>query len=255
MGLHLARARPGRRCRGLWRRPVLCLHRRHDPGAAVRVSCSRRSRSSTPPSSPRCPSLRPHGWSCWRSRSGRAGRWQPGPHWRLASGSLQGIQGVAGLYGEQLVLGPAWRPQRAQVVRGVGPLRRRPAPGAAYGRVFTDQEQQDGAAVVMLTDRGWQRLYARSTTSWADRSRCAGARTRSSACCRSALDYPPGADFVAPAGPDYQRAPRGGNWLQVVGRLAPGVTLSARRPGSAGRGATVRRGPTPSDRPRASTCA
>ena len=30
---------------------------------------------------------------------------------------------------------------------------------------------------------------------------------------------------MAPAGAALQRAPRGGNWLQVVGRLAPGATI------------------------------
>jgi putative ABC transport system permease protein len=39
------------------------------------------------------------------------------------------------------------------------------------------------------------------------------------------MDHPAGTDLVAPAGPGYQRAPRVGNWLQVIGRLAPGATM------------------------------
>lgn len=138
---------------------------------------------------------------------------------------LQGIQGVAGLYSEQLVVGSGVGAQRALVVRGTGPFARVLRLSAAHGRVFTDQEQEEGAAVVMLTDRGWQRLFARSGTIVGRSLILRGGSYQVVGVLPVALDYPPDADFLAPSGPDYQRAPRGGNWLQVIGRLAPGVTM------------------------------
>lgn len=138
---------------------------------------------------------------------------------------LQGVRGVAGLYSEQLVLGRGVEAQRAQVVRGTGPFVRVLRLAAAHGRVFTDQEQENGAAVVMLTDRGWQRLYARSAAIVGRPIVLRGGSYQVVGVLPAGLDYPPDADFIAPSGPEYQRAPRGGNWLQVIGRLAPGVGL------------------------------
>ena len=139
--------------------------------------------------------------------------------------ALRGIEGVAGLYSETLVLGRGVDAQRAQVMRATGPFVRVLRLDAAHGRVFTDQEQDDGAAVVMLTDRGWQRLFARSPAIVGRPTVLRGGSYQVVGVLPAALDYPPETDFIAPAGPEYQRAPRGGNWLQVIGRLAPGVAL------------------------------
>lgn len=41
------------------------------------------------------------------------------------------------------------------------------------------------------------------------------------------VDYPPDTDLIAPAGAGFQRAPRGGNWLQVVARLKPSQSIES----------------------------
>jgi predicted permease len=139
---------------------------------------------------------------------------------------LDSLRGVAGLYGESVVLGRGAEARQAQVLRGVGPFTAVLGLTAGQGRVFTEQEERDGAAVVMASDRGWTRLFGRQPAVVGQSITLRGATYQVVGILPAALDYPRDIDFIAPSGPEYQRAPRGGNWLQVVGRLAPASTLA-----------------------------
>lgn len=140
--------------------------------------------------------------------------------------TLRSVRGVAGLYAEQLVLGRGASSERVQALRGIGPFAQVLGLRPSLGRVFTEAEQRDGSQVVLLTDRGWSRLFGRSTDILGRVATLRGEPYEVIGVLPAAMDHPAGADLVAPAGPGYQRAPRVGNWLQVVGRLAPGATMA-----------------------------
>ncbi|WP_396623368.1 ABC transporter permease [Luteitalea sp.] len=140
---------------------------------------------------------------------------------------LGGVRGVIGVYGEQVVLGRGTDARLVQVLRAVGPFVDVLQLTAARGRVPTDDEQRDGAAVILLTDRGWQRLFGRASSVVGSQVTLRGASHQVVGVLPESVGYPADIDVVASSGPDYQRAPRGGNWLQVIGRLAPGATLES----------------------------
>jgi putative ABC transport system permease protein len=162
--------------------------------------------------------------------------------------SLASMAGVAGLYGEQLVLGRGSRAERVQAVRGVGPfadvLQLRPV----RGRTFTAAEQRDGEPVLLLTDLGWARLFGRDPNVLDRAVTLRGQPYQVLGILPPALDHPAGTDLIAPAGVGFQRAPRGGNWLQVVGRLTPGATMG--RAQDEARGVARRLAETYADRER-----
>ncbi|HTV02463.1 MAG TPA: ABC transporter permease [Luteitalea sp.] len=135
--------------------------------------------------------------------------------------SLSTTDVVAGLYGEQLVLGRGATATRVQALRGVGPLTQVLGLKASDGRGFTPSEEAEGAAVVLLTHQGWQRHFGGSSDVVGRVITLRGESYQVVGILPRGVDYPTGTDLVAPAGPGYQRAPRGGNWLQVVARLRP----------------------------------
>jgi len=141
--------------------------------------------------------------------------------------ALHGIEAVAGVYGDQLVLTRSGEAQRVQALRGVGPLTQVFQWRPALGRAFTRDEEREGAAVAMLTDRGWQRLFGRDPRVLEAPVTLRGETYRLVGVLGPDMDYPTGTDLIAPAGPGFQRAPRGGNWLQVVARLEPGQTTAS----------------------------
>lgn len=141
--------------------------------------------------------------------------------------TLDGLEAVAGIYGDQLVLARGTQAQRVQALRGVGPLSRVLQWQPALGRSFTADEERDGASVALLTDGGWQRLFARDPRVLDAPVTLRGEPYRIVGVLPAQIDYPPDTDLIAPAGPGYQRAPRGGNWLQVVGRMKAGVSREA----------------------------
>ncbi|BCS33366.1 hypothetical protein TBR22_A25930 [Luteitalea sp. TBR-22] len=138
-----------------------------------------------------------------------------------------GLRGVIGVYGEQLVLGRGTEARFVQAIRAVGPFRDVLGMTAARGRVFSDEEQRDGASVLMLSNRGWQRLFGGSESVVGATVTLRGAPYQIVGILPPEFAYPADIDVFAPSGPEYQRAPRGGNWLMVIGRLAPGATLAS----------------------------
>lgn len=143
--------------------------------------------------------------------------------WREQAASSLAV--MAGFYGEGLVMTGRGEAQRISVERTFGAPLALLATQPMIGRGFTAAEERgEGEPVVLLMHRFWTGRFG------GDRSIVGQALTLNKknftviGVLPPELGYPDSADAIAPADPGFQKGGRGGNWFNVVARLAPGAT-------------------------------
>ena len=195
-----------------------------------------------------------HDWSCWKRRWAASGSGATRRAWRTGIARSRAFRAWRACTASRWSSGRGAEARRVQVTRGVGPFADVLRLRAAHGRTFTAAGTA-GRGASRHADRPWLAAVVRACRCRCSRRRSLseGRRTRSSASCHPRSTTRPTSTSSRPPGPSTSVLPRGGNWLQVVGRLAPGATIVQGRAGGAIGRATVRarniRRPT-----RASTC-
>ncbi len=139
---------------------------------------------------------------------------------------LTGVTGVAGLYGEGVVLSGRGEPRRFDVQRSIGPLLAILGVAPRLGRAYGEWEEN----VVVLSDRTWR-------TEFRADPRVLGSTINLSQKPYTVVGVMPAAfsdgtraDMFAAAAKEYNSPRREGNWLDLVARLKPGQTIESLKP-------------------------
>jgi putative ABC transport system permease protein len=141
---------------------------------------------------------------------------------------MRTVTSLAGSYGEAVTLTGGGEPERLRVLRTFGPALPMLGLAPMVGRAFTEEEENGGGAPVAIATHGlWQRrfggrpeLLGRTLTLNSISYTVIGILPREFA-------YPENQDLIIPAAAEFQNADRkGGNYLAMLGRLAPGSTLA-----------------------------
>lgn len=152
--------------------------------------------------------------------------------WR---GRLRTITDLNGHYGEYVTLTGRGEPERLQLFRTFGPALAMLGGVPSIGRPFTtDEENGRGPPVAIASYGFWQRHFGGRTDQLGQALMLNGKSYTVIGVLPRAFSYPDWGDLTIPAAAEFQDAPRkGGNYVYMVGRLAPGATIQAAQKESA----------------------
>ena len=136
---------------------------------------------------------------------------------------------LSGFYGEPATLTGDAEPERIESLRTFGPLLQLLGIEPMLGRSFTDEERDGlGAPVALMSHGLWQRRFGGKPETLNQTITVDGASYTVIGILATSFRYPEGEDLVIPASSGLQQASRKqGNYFAIVGRLAPGITLTA----------------------------
>lgn len=142
---------------------------------------------------------------------------------------LHTIRDLSAHYGEYVTLTGRGEPERLQVVRTFGPAVSMLGGVPYLGRPFTaDEENGRGPPVAIASYGFWQRHYGGQADQLGQQLTLNGKSHTVIGVFPREFGYPDWGDLTIPAAAEFQDAPRkGGNYVYMLGRLAPGATLAA----------------------------
>lgn len=139
---------------------------------------------------------------------------------------LTSVTGVAGLFGEGVVLTGRGEPRRLTVQRSIGPVFAILGVSPQLGRTYGEWEER----AVVLSDRAWRthfradpKILGKSINLSQTPHTVVGVMPRS-------FSNSTRADLFASAPKEYDTPRREGNWLDLVARLKPGQTPESLQP-------------------------
>lgn len=141
---------------------------------------------------------------------------------------LRGVEAVAAFYPDELTLTGRGAPVKLRAQRTFGSGLEVLGVTPFLGRAFTPREEAgDGERVALLGESAWRARFAADPAVVGRVLRLGGEPHVVIGVLRDRLGVPADFDVLVPGPPDMQKATRRSAFLQVVGRLRPGVAIGA----------------------------